>query len=138
MHAPIRQSRVPSLLRLLSTAALLLLGLVAVPSAHAQGQRDPQAMLQQRIELYTTRLKLDAAQAEQVKAILTKQSEDQRALMQQANGDFASIREKMQPLREEANKKIEAVLKSDEQKAAFKALQEEEAARRRQRMGGGQ
>ncbi len=137
MQAPHEQFRVSAVFRLLTVAALFFLGVVAAPRLHAQGPGgDPQQMLQQRVELYTTRLKLDAAQSEQVKQILTKQMEETRALMEKANGDFASVREQMQPIREATVKKIDAVLTSDEQKAAYKALQEEEAARRRQRMGG--
>jgi hypothetical protein len=102
---------------------------MAVPTLNAQG-RDPAARLQQQMELYTTRLKLTPAQVEQVKQILTKQSQDMQALMQSANGDFSSIREKMAPMREETDKKIAAVLTSDEQKQAFAALQKEQAERR--------
>ena len=124
------QSRSRSLVRFLSAAGLLVLSLVAVPSLHAQGGGDPAARLQAQMEQYTTALKLTPAQAEQVKAILTKQSEEMRALFQSANGDFASIREKMTPMREAADKKIAALLTSPEQKAAFAALQKEQAERR--------
>ena len=130
MHARPARSRFSALLRAFGGAALLVLGLVAVPSLHAQGRGDPAARLQQQVELYTTRLKLTPAQVEQVKQILTKQSQDMQALFQSANGDFSSIREKMAPMREETDKKIVAVLTSDEQKQAFAALQKEQAERR--------
>jgi phosphotransferase system IIB component len=129
MHARPARSRFSALLRALTGAALLVLGLVAVPSLHAQ-RGDPAARLQQKVELYTTRLKLTPAQVEKVKQILTKQSQDMQALFQSANGDFSSIREKMAPMREETDKKIVAVLTSDEQKQAFAALQKEQAERR--------
>ena len=129
MHARESQSRVGSFLRFLSGVALLVLSLVAVPSLHAQ-RGDPAARLQAQVEQYTTRLKLTPAQVEQVKAVLTKQSEEMRALFQSANGDFASVREKMAPMRAESDKKIEAILTSAEQKAAFAALQKEQAERR--------
>lgn len=131
MHARPSRSRLAVLLRALSGAALLVLGLVAVPALHAQGPGgDPAARLQAQVEQYTTALKLTPAQVEQVKQILTKQSEETRALMQSANGDFASVREKMAPLREASNKKIEALLTSPDQKAAFVQLQKEQAERR--------
>jgi hypothetical protein len=129
MNARETQSRVGRFLRVVSGAALVVLSLVAVPSLHAQ-RGDPAARLQAQVELYTTRLKLTPAQVEQVKAVLTKQSEDMRALFESANGDFGSIREKMQPLREASEKKIEALLTSADQKAAFAALQKEQAERR--------
>lgn len=131
MYASHERSRVRSFLRLVSGAALLVLSLVAVPTLSAQGPGgDPAARLQRQVEQYTTRLKLTPAQVEQVKQILTKQSEETRALMQSANGDFASARAKMVPLRDAADKKIAAVLTSAEQKAAFAELQKEQAARR--------
>ena len=119
-----------SFLRVLSGAAMLVLGLTAVPALHAQGGGDPAARLQQQVEQYTTQLKLTPDQVTQVKALLTKQSEDMRALFQSANGDFASVREKMTPLREATDKKITALLTTPEQKAAFVALQKEQAERR--------
>jgi hypothetical protein len=130
MYARKSQSRVGRILRVVSGAALMVLSLIAVPSLHAQGGGDPAARLQAQVELYTTRLKLTPAQVEQVKVVLTKQSEEMRALFQSANGDFSSIREKMQPLREASEKKIEALLTSADQKAAFAALQKEQAERR--------
>lgn len=130
MHARETQSRVGRTLRVMSGAALMVLSLLAVPSLHAQGGGDPAARLQAQVELYTTRLKLTPTQVEQVKVVLTKQSEETRALFQSANGDFASVREKMQPIREASEKKIEALLTSAEQKAAFAALQKEQAERR--------
>ena len=137
MNAPAEPKRIRAMLRLLALAAFLFVGFAATPQLHAQGLGgDPQQMLQQRVELYTTRLKLDAAQSEQVKQILTKQMEEMRTVFEKANGDFAAVREQMQPIRAAANAKIEALLTRDEQKAAYKTLQEEEAARRRQRMGG--
>ena len=127
----VRNERVrKSFLRALSGGAMLVLGLTVVPELHAQGGGDPAARLQQQVEQYTTQLKLTPDQVTQVKAILTKQSEDMRALFQSANGDFASVREKMTPLREATDKKIVALLTTPEQKAAFVVLQKEQAERR--------
>lgn len=130
MNARPRETRTRSLLRLLSAAALLVLTLVAVPSLHAQRGGDPAARVQQQVDRYTTSLKLTPAQAAQVKTILTKQSEDMRALMESANGDMSSVRGKMAPLRAASEAKIEAVLTTPEQKAAFAALKKEQAERR--------
>jgi Spy/CpxP family protein refolding chaperone len=124
--------------RLLVSTAALLLGLALVPSAHAQqgaggGRMDPQARMQQRIEMLTTRLQLTAQQVEQLKPILQKQSDDMRALFEKASGDFASVRPEMQQLREKTDAQIEAIL-TDAQKKQYAEIQKEMQARRN---GGG-
>lgn len=137
MQIPVALVPPSAALRFATFTALLLLGFLTTPVLHAQGPGgDPRQMLLQRVELYTTQLSLDAGQAEQVKQILIRQMDEFRELMQKANGDFSVLREQMQPIRQATNAKIEALLTSDEQRAAFKILQEEETARRRQGIGG--
>jgi Spy/CpxP family protein refolding chaperone len=130
--------RTDRLRRLLVTSAALLLGLALVPSVHAQqgaggGRMDPQARMQQRIEMLTTRLQLTPQQVEQLKPILQKQSDDMRALFEKANGDFASVRPEMQQLREKTDAQVEAIL-TDAQKKQYAEIQKEMQARRN---GGG-
>jgi Spy/CpxP family protein refolding chaperone len=124
------------------SAVLLLVGFAAAPNLQAQqGQRnmDPAARAQQRVELLTQKLQITAAQGEQIKAILLKQyadTNDLRAKAQASGGGMGSMRTEMQTLREEADKKIDAVLTAT-QKTAYKALVAEETAARAQRRQGG-
>lgn len=128
---------------LLLSALLLLAALAAAPRLQAQGgggmNMDPAARAQQRVELLTQRVKITPQQGEQIKAILLKQYADTRAMREKAQasgGDMASMRPQMQALREDADKKIDAVLTAA-QKPAYKALVEEESARRGQGGRGG-
>ena len=139
----------------LFSAVLLLIGFAAAPNLQAQGQgqrnMDPAARAQQRVELLTQKIQITAAQGEQIKAILLKQYADTNELLlkqyadtnelrtkaQASGGDMASMRTQMQALRDESDKKVDAVLTAT-QKTAYKALvAEENAARGQRRQGGG-
>ena len=128
----------------LFSAVLLLIGFAAAPNLQAQGQgqrnMDPAARAQQRVELLTQKIQITAAQGEQIKAILLKQYADTNELRtkaQASGGDMASMRTQMQALRDESDKKVDAVLTAT-QKTAYKALvAEENAARGQRRQGGG-
>jgi hypothetical protein len=123
-------------------AALLLVAFAAAPSLHAQGggrNMDPAARAQQQVEAISQKVQLTPQQSEQVKAILLKEYTDSRALREkaQASGaDRASLRPQMQALRDEADKKIDALLTAA-QKPAYKAYVDEQNARRGQRGQGG-
>jgi hypothetical protein len=126
----------------LLSAALLLVAFVAAPSLHAQAgggrNMDPAARAQQQVEAISQKVQLTPQQSEQVKAILLKEYTDSRALRDkaQASGaDRASLRPQMQALRDEADKKIDALLTAA-QKPAFKAYLDEQNARRGQGRGG--
>lgn len=126
----------------LAGATLLLAGLVFAPALVAQaGGRmgNPQEMQARQLEILTTRLSLTPQQIEQVKPLLAKQSEEQQALFQSSGGpqgDRSAMRTQMQALRESTDKQLEALL-TPEQQTKLRALREEEARMRAQRMGGG-
>jgi protein CpxP len=127
--------------RFILGTALLLMGLLLVPSAQAQGpggmNMSPDERAAARITVLTERVQLTAPQAEQLKPILVKQFTEQTALFQNfSGGDRAAIRTEMQALRTKVDAEILAVL-TDAQKTSYKALVEEEAARRGNRGGGG-
>jgi hypothetical protein len=99
---------------------------------------DPAARAQQQTEAISQKVQLTPQQSEQVKAILLKEYADSRALRDkaQASGaDRASLRPQMQAIRDEADKKIDALLTAA-QKPAFKAYLDEQSARRGQGRGG--
>lgn len=56
MKAPVEPSPPPAVRRLLALTALLSLGLAGTPTLAQRSAGDPQQMLQQRVELYTTKL----------------------------------------------------------------------------------
>ena len=123
----------------LLASGVLALALVGAPRLHAQGggmmNMDPAERATQQVTQLNEKLHLSAQQTEQIKAILVKQYTDSRALREKAQasgGDMQSMRPQMQALRDEAEKKIDAVL-TDAQKPAYKAFVEEQRARR----GGG-
>jgi hypothetical protein len=127
---------------LLLSAALLVVAFAAAPSVHAQAgggrNMDPADRAQQQVEAISQKVQLTPQQSEQVKAILVKEYTDSRALRDkaQASGaDRASLRPQMQALRDDADKKIDALLTAA-QKPAYKAYMDEQNARRGQ--GGGQ
>lgn len=124
------------------SAALLLMGAVLAPGAHGQGMggmmnASPDERADARITVLTQRVSLTAAQATQLKPILVKQFTEQTALFQKyANGDRAAMRTEMQTMRTRNDAEILAVL-TEAQKTTYKALVEEEAAQRANRMQGG-
>ena len=89
--------------------------------------------MEARIQKMKDDLKLTPVQADSMKAI----SMDQQSKMRDIFMDQSASREdrmaKMQPIREAANKRIEAVLGAD----LFKKYQDWEQANRPQRGGGG-
>jgi Spy/CpxP family protein refolding chaperone len=123
----------------LIACATLLIALFSVSSTFAQGggrMMDTAAMRQRmeaRIQKMKDDLKLTPVQADSMKAI----SMDQQSKMRDIFMDQSASREdrmaKMQPIREAANKRIEAVLGAD----LFKKYQDWEQANRPQRGGGG-
>ena len=126
----------------LLSAALLLVAFAAAPNLHAQAgggrNMDPADRAQQQVEAISQKVQLTPQQSEQIKAILVKEYTDSRALRDkaQASGaDRASLRPQMQAMRDDADKKIDALLTAA-QKPAYKAYVDEQNARRGQ--GGGQ
>ena len=93
--------------------ALLALGVNV--ASHAQGfqQRTPE---EQVAQLKTQVTGITDDQAAKITAIYKAAAKTRDSLMQAANGDFGSIREKMTPMRAAQTAKIKAVLTADQQK----------------------
>lgn len=97
-------------------------------------QRSPEERAKQQSERLAERLKLSADQKAKVEAIYLAQGKSVDSL-RKANegGDRQQLFQKMQPLREQADKNVAAILTED-QKKEYAKIQEE----MRSRMGGGQ
>lgn len=101
------------------------------------GNFDPAAIVDRQMEELKEGLELSEDQEKQVREILTAGSETMRKAreeMQDGGGDRDAMREKMQQMREEQNKKIKAVL-TEEQFTKYEQIQQER--RERMRQGGG-
>jgi Spy/CpxP family protein refolding chaperone len=137
--------------RLLAFGAALATGLVLAPQAGAQsgeqqgrpdrgGMRgarmDPAQRIERRVSMMTERLSLSTEQATQVRQILTKESEQMRALFEKAQGgaDRESLRPQMQSLRDSTEKQIEGVL-TPQQLTSYRELREKMRQEREQRGG---
>jgi Spy/CpxP family protein refolding chaperone len=134
-------------IRLLALGAALATGLVLAPQAGAQSEQqgrpdrggmrgermDPAQRIERRVSMMTERLKLSTEQATQVRQILTKESEQMRALFDKAQGgaDRESLRPQMQSLRESTEKQIEGVL-TQQQQATYRELREKMRQEREQ------
>lgn len=104
------------------------------------GNFDPAAFVDRQMEELKESLQLTDEQEKQVREIIVAGFEtmrDAREGMQDGNGDFEAMREKMQAMREEQNQKIKAVL-SEEQFAKYEQIQAERRERMRQNGFGGQ
>ena len=121
----------------LAFGAVLAAGLVLAPQAGAQseqqgrsrperGQRmDPAQRIERRVGMMTERLQLSQQQATQIRQILTKESEQMRALREKAAGgaDRESLRPQMQSIREGTEKQVEGVL-TEQQRTTYRELRE--------------
>lgn len=97
----------------------------------AQGGGRQRQTPEQQVEAMKTSLSLNDDQVAKIKVILTAQTKTRDSLITSANGDFASIREKMTPLQTAATAKIKAVL-TKEQAEAYQKQQDERRARMQQ------
>jgi Spy/CpxP family protein refolding chaperone len=121
----------------LAFGAVLAAGLALAPQAAAQseqqgrarperGQRmDPAQRIERRIGMMTERLQLSQPQATQIRQILTKESEQMRALWDKAQGsaDREALRPQVQSIREGTEKQIEGVL-TEQQRTTYRELRE--------------
>jgi Spy/CpxP family protein refolding chaperone len=123
----------------LAFGAAFAAGLVLAPQAGAQseqqgrpdrgGQRgermDPAQRIERRVGMMTERLQLSQPQATQIRQILTKESEQMRALWEKGQGgaDRESLRPQMQSIRESTEKQIEGVLTA-QQRTTYTELRE--------------
>lgn len=116
---------------------LVLLFMVFVNSFAQMGPMggNPEERMKRMVDEYKTRLKLTSAQATKLNSILTNQMKEMEKLRESSNGDFSSMRTKMEPIREKTEKAIQALLNAD-QKKEYAKMQEERRQRMRN-MGGG-
>ncbi|HEX6927019.1 MAG TPA: hypothetical protein VF167_16470 [Longimicrobiaceae bacterium] len=133
----------PGFLRRLTTAGLMFVGLLFAAEASGQGRggmmnASPEERAAQRIGLLTERLSLTPQQVEQIQPILVKQFTEQVELFRkfQGGGDRQAMMNEMRELRTRHDEQILSVL-TEEQKTAYRTLQEEERTRRMNRMNGG-
>ena len=110
-------------------AAMALGGLVACstlataqdstpPDAKKGGKRGPQTLEQQLERLAP--LKLTDEQKPKVEAVLKESSKKRQEIFNDSSIDRSQMREKMQPIMEEQNKKLKAILTEEQ----FKQYQE--------------
>jgi hypothetical protein len=134
--------------RLLALGAALATGLVLAPQAGAQSEQqghpdrggmrgermDPAQRIERRVSMMTERLGLSTEQATKVRQILTKESEQMRALWEKAQtgADRESLRPQVQSIREDTEKQIEGVL-TQQQLTTYRELREKMRQEREQR-----
>lgn len=100
------------------------------------GNFDPQAMLDRQMEQMKERLNLKDDQEKQIRDIMAQGFDEMRKMREEmrdggGGGNFEGMREQMQQMREEQNKKIKAIL-SENQWYEYEAMQEEMRSRRGQ------
>ena len=98
------------------------------------GQRGGQG--QEQLQALMAELGLNEDQKEEWQAINQKYRGQMRAMREEANGDFASMRGKMQELRTAQNEEIKAIL-TDEQYQKYEKFMAERRSNRRGRGQGG-
>lgn len=98
------------------------------------GQRGGQG--QEQLQALIAELGLNEDQKEEWQAINQKYRGQMRAMREEANGDFASMRGKMQELRAAQNEEIKAIL-TDEQFQKYEQFMAERRSNRRGRGAGG-
>jgi len=110
---------------------------VSVTVSAQQGQRGqrmtPEESAKQYTELMTSEFKLTAQQVTSVTSVNLEIAKEQSKLMENANGDFSSLRESRQKLEEKRAASLEKILTKD-QMDSYKKW----AAERQQRGPGGQ
>ena len=99
------------------------------------GGLNPEVRMKPTLEEYKTKLSLTEEQIPKVETILKSQLEEMANLRANAGGDREAMRYAITELRTKTDKQVEDIL-TDEQKVAFKKLQEERA-QRTQGMGRG-
>jgi protein CpxP len=105
-----------------------IVGISAVSRAQGRQRMTPD---QQVAQLKTQLTGLTDDQATKLTAIFTTQSKSMDSLRTAANGDFSSMREKMQPMQAATAAKVKAVL-TPEQATAYQKIQDERRARMQQ------
>ena len=127
--------------KLLFVSVCLLICLATASAQQGQGNRGggqgrtPEETAKRNTEMMKDSLKLNARQVVRVDSINLVYAKAQAKLRENANGDFASIREDMTKLNEKQLKDFEKVLTKD-QLAKYQKMME--ARRNRMGQGGGQ
>ncbi|MFA7419501.1 MAG: hypothetical protein WCZ90_07430 [Melioribacteraceae bacterium] len=116
-------------------AVMFVLSLAANSYAQMGGGMSPEERMKRTLEEYKTKLTLTDEQVVKVEAILKAQTEEMATIRANAGGDREAMRSAITELRAKTDKQVEELL-TDEQKVAFKKLQEERA-QRMQGMGRG-
>ena len=98
------------------------------------GQRGAQA--QEEFQALVAELGLNEDQKEEWQSINAKYRQQMRTMREEANGDFASMRGKMQEMRAAQNDEIKQIL-TEEQFQKYEKFMEERRANRQGRRGGG-
>ncbi|WP_256011529.1 hypothetical protein [Desertivirga xinjiangensis] len=117
-------------------AFALLVGSLSYSQAQQQAPRTPEERAKTQSQRLADRLKLDAEQKSKLEAIFLAQAKSVDSL-RATTAEVADRRqsfEKMRPIREQADKKIKALL-NDEQKKAYATYQEEMKSRMENRSG---
>ena len=118
-----------------TTAATTQPAVTAEPAARPAGPRGGQGgggRGQAQMEELVASLGLNQDQKEEFEAINTKYQKQMRSMRDEANGDFASMRGKMQELRAAQNTEIKEILTAEQITKYEKFLEE----RRGNRQGG--
>lgn len=116
-------------------AVMFVLSLAANSYAQMGGGMSPEERMKRTLEEYKTKLTLTDEQVVKVETILKAQTEEMATIRANAGGDREAMRAAITELRTKTDKQVEELL-TDEQKVAFKKLQEERA-QRMQGMGRG-
>ena len=117
-------------------ALALLVGSLSYSHAQQQTPRNPEERAKTQSQRLADRLKLSAEQKSKLEVIFLAQAKSMDSLRATTaeGADRRQSFQKMQPIREQTDKKIEALL-NDEQKKAYAAYQEEMKSRMQNRPG---
>jgi len=120
----------------LCAAFIGLLGFQSFAAANPP-PKDPEAMVDQRMEEMTEALSLTETQQTSIRVILENMAEEMEALHDSAGDGNRPDREEMKALRDEYDEQIEAELTA-EQQVLFKKMLEEGKQQNQNRNGGRQ
>ncbi|MBC7418165.1 MAG: hypothetical protein H7325_08435 [Pedobacter sp.] len=120
--------------KLMMICAIVCAGVIYANAQQNGGRMGgtPAEKTQKMVDMLAQKLKLSDAQKVQVDTIFSKQNAAMMKMRGDGTGDRTEMREKMTALRDESDKKINAVL-TDDQKIAYKAWQDERKAAMEQR-----
>lgn len=123
-----------------TAAATAQPAVTAEPAARPAGPRGGQGgggRGQAQMEELVASLGLNQDQKEEFEAINAKYQKQMRAMREEANGDFASMRGKMQEMRAAQNKEIQEILTAEQITKYEKFLEERRGNRQGRRRPGG-